>query len=327
MNEFARFHGFLHNISSLEEEMIPQIEYLTMKWNLDNISRTKAYQLFFSAFPEVHWSFLASMVSRNAGWNMTDLEGSVFSKLLSSKHRQELFSTYERANWHIFHDAFPQLLLYEYSTKLQCEKFHLLKKFNVSSYMEDEWNYFYKHKNKERLVNSLIINEQNVIQHPLIQHPYYKKNIFGSFLFLFQDWFHFSTVIFPTLHGKLYGYTVRDFTNLSKRIELGKKLYSILFHKDLHEHFLQFSRSVEHSGSRRDYEKYIGCKTSVSPILRLTFPIVSHHIHTQPDWSKNSKIKKAWVQPVNPVEHPELTDWFIRKRKELLIASLLFSTK
>ena len=92
---------------------------------------------------EIHWSFLASMVSRNAGWNMCDLEGKWFPIFYEKEMRERLFLTYERANWLIFQDAFPQLLLYQYSTKVKQAMFHLLKYFHVSSFMEREWNYFW----------------------------------------------------------------------------------------------------------------------------------------------------------------------------------------
>lgn len=40
----------------------------------DNISRTVFYDQFYLKHKEIVWGYLASFVSRNAGWNMTDLE-------------------------------------------------------------------------------------------------------------------------------------------------------------------------------------------------------------------------------------------------------------
>src|SRR4051794_23121599 len=127
----------------------------TNKYNRDNISRTDAYFRFYDQHREIHWSFLANMVSRNAGWNMCDLEGQWFPHLLKKEIRERLFITYERANWLIFQDAFPQLLLYQYSTKVKQPMFHLLKYFHVSAFMEVEWHYFWLHRDYWRLLVSL----------------------------------------------------------------------------------------------------------------------------------------------------------------------------
>ncbi|MDQ6599428.1 DUF2515 family protein [Bacillus salipaludis] len=97
----------MNHFTIQEQEIIRQIITETEKKNLDNISRTNAYFRYFKKNPDIIWSFLAHMVSRNGGWNMCDLEGSIFPHLLESKIRKQLFLTYERANWLIFHDVFP----------------------------------------------------------------------------------------------------------------------------------------------------------------------------------------------------------------------------
>src|SRR5437763_11140503 len=109
-----------------DQKVISQIQIETNRNNIDNISRTAAYFTYFKQHPDIIWSFLASMVSRNGGWNMCDLEGDIFPEMLEPKMRKQLFLTYERANWLIFHDVFPQLLLYQYSTKVNQPMFHLL---------------------------------------------------------------------------------------------------------------------------------------------------------------------------------------------------------
>src|SRR5436305_12609186 len=117
-----------------DQKIISQIQIETNRKNIDNISRTDAYFRYFKKSPDIIWSFLASMVSRNGGWNMCDLEGSIFPQLLESKTRKQLFLTYERANWLIFHDVFPQLLVYQYSLEMKRPMFHLLAYFKVSAF-------------------------------------------------------------------------------------------------------------------------------------------------------------------------------------------------
>src|SRR5690625_990593 len=140
----------------------------TKKHNTDNISRTHAYLQYYLQYPEIEWALVASMVSRNAGWNMTDLYLSPFQQLFSKKELSKLFMTYERANWLIFSDAYPQLLIYSQSKLTKKPLFHLLKKFRVSLFMIEEWHHFWNYQDKERLVRSLIINEQNVIHSPVV---------------------------------------------------------------------------------------------------------------------------------------------------------------
>lgn len=290
----------------------------TKKKNLDNISRTKAYLDFYQKYPEIPWSFLASMVSRNGGWNMCDLQGKWFPKIIPQKVRSLLFMTYERANWLIFQDAFPQMLLYHYSTKIGRPMFHLLPFFHVSSFMVEEWNLFWNKRNEKRLMTALIINEQNVIQKPVIEHPVYKDKVFRSIFFIFQDWFHFSSVLFPTCDGELFGASVNGFRKVDNRIDLGKRLADILFAPRLFPYFLEFALCTEHTGSRYDYEQYFfEKKQRDTPFLRVTFPVISHHIHEFQDWSIQNKVKKKWFAAPRSGQEIFLSNWYNRKQRQL----------
>ncbi len=60
-------------------KLLSRIERQTKAKNADNISRTNAYKSFYDRHPEIKWSLLASFVSRNAGWSMTDLKAVCFS--------------------------------------------------------------------------------------------------------------------------------------------------------------------------------------------------------------------------------------------------------
>lgn len=302
-----------------ESWIVKQITLMTMKKNKDNISRTDAYFSYFTSHPEIKWAFLASMVSRNGGYNMCDLEGEYFKQLLEKNIRKRLFLTYERANWLIFHDVYPQLLVYEYSTKLNQPLFHLLKKFRVSNFIQKEWELFWELRNENRLMTALIINEQNVIQKPIIEHHLYKKEVFQSALFKFEDWFHFSCVLFPTCGGEVYGASVNGFRKLNKRIDLGKRLADILFQPRLFPVFFEFAEKQTHTGSRYDYERYFKIiKNKRTPFLRAAFPIVQHHIHEKQDWSKYRRIPSKWLHGKVDHRHPVfLSDWYERKQKEL----------
>ena len=308
-----------YQLSDHDAEVIQKIRLETDDKNFDNISRTRAYLDFYLEYPEMIWAFLASMVSRNGGYNMCDLEGDWFPKMLASPIRQRLFLTYERANWLIFRDAFSQLLLYSYSTKENSPMFHLLKFLDVSTFMEKEWCLFWERGDKKRLLTALIINEQNVIHNPVIRHPVYKKRVFNTLMFSFEDYLHFSTVLFPTCEGELYGASVNGFKSISKRINLGKRLASILFDHRFYPLFLEFAVHTEHTASRHDYEQYFSSnKKRDTPFLRCTYPIIQHHIHQQDDWYKERRYHKKWLNQEISHRHPiHLTKWYKKKQKQL----------
>lgn len=312
----------IHALSTIEQLVIQRIVKQTVESNFDNITRTNSYLLFFQQYPQIKWSFLASSVSRNAGWNMCDLKSKLYKKVLSPKTRKMLFFTYEKANWLIFRDAFPQLLLYHYSTKYRQPMFHLLRYFHVSPIMEKEWTRFWVNNCGDRLLTSLIINEQNIIQQPVINHPVYKNKVFTSFRFIFQQYFHFNIVIFPMCDGELYGASVTNFRDVTNRIDLGKRLAQILFEKSLFPLFYQFSVNTPHTGARYDYEQYVySSRVEKTPTLRKLFPVVHHQIHHQPTWRASCKKIRTWHEMPMKHKHPiHLTKWYKTKRKQLEIA-------
>ncbi|PFA70071.1 hypothetical protein CN378_01840 [Bacillus sp. AFS015802] len=320
MKKISNTYRFLPYIPEPKRrnEWINDVNQLVKRYNADNVSRTNAYQAFFLLHPEIKWSFLAAMVSRNAGWNMTDLKGDIFSKLLSPETCEILFMTYERANWSIFQDAFPQLLLYHYSTIYKKKMFHLFKDFHISSFMEEEWNRFWEEGDERRLAQSLIINEQHLIQGPVIEQDLYKRKVFGTVLFFIEDHLHFSSVLFPTLHGELYGASVHGFRDVGNRIKLGNTLFEILFHPEYHRFFLEYAQNVEHTGSRSDYETY--CRSvqgTRTPILQQAYDVITHDWNDHRDWSLDSKIQEEWYTKQDLPGDVIMTDWFFNKQRQL----------
>jgi len=307
-----------------ENEIIKTVFGKMKKYNLDNISRTKAYIDYYERNKEIYWAFLASMVSRNAGWHMTDLEGKWFPQVLSKKDRQTLFMTYERANWLIFNDAFPQLLIYQYSKQVNKPLFYLLKEFSVSAFIEAEWEIFWKDRAKKRLMEAQIINEQNIIQQPVIDNRFFKKKVFSSLNYKMQDFLHFSSVLFPSLRGELYGFSVHDFRQLKQRILLGRKLAWLLFHEKYYHHFYSFSKQTEHTGSRYDYEQYFITKTGrQTPFLRTTFPIIHHQKPPTVDWYDKQGIQKNWYKRLPVQKNFHITEWYTHKQKQLHLFIIL----
>lgn len=309
----------LKKYSYQDNKFIIEIKKNTVKYNVDNVARTNAYGMFYEKNKEMKWAFLASMVSRNAGWNMTDLWNKWYVLALEIEIRRLFFLTFERANWIIFQDAYPQLLIYELSKKLNKPMFHLLKAFNVSVFMEYEWNIFWEYRDYERIMYSLIINEQNMIQQPVIKNKIFQKKVFNSLPYKLQELGHFSCVIFPTLQGKLYGSSVHGFEKIDNRINLGKRLAAILFSEEHYHSFYHFSKKIEHTGSRYDYEKFIHPRfTRETPFLRSCYPFIHHEKLVEEDWLwKNERKVKKWGRGIPCEEIQEMTKWFLHKQHQM----------
>ncbi|MED1563480.1 hypothetical protein AJ85_11500 [Alkalihalobacillus alcalophilus ATCC 27647 = CGMCC 1.3604] len=302
-----------------KEALLSWIRTETKRHNRDNLSRTSAYLKFYRKNPEIKWSLLASAVSRNAGYNMTSLQSKRFQSLMSMKVRAHLFTFFERANWLIFADAYPQLLLYQLSKKMESPLFSLLTDLNISSFSEHEWQLFWFKKDEERLMTSLIINEQYHLQHTLIETLFAKEKILSQLPFLLEDHAHLSYVLFPTLEEKMYGVSVTNFKKVEARIELGKKLAQILYHPDCHEVIKLFLLGTEHTGSRRDYERLSKkwTTTNQTPILRLAYQEFKHQRPKITSWCLTPKQIGKFYQPVKEKKPKERTNWLKWKESEL----------
>lgn len=325
-NDYEKIKQYRKNMIRTEEEktIVYNIKREIEMANMDNISRTQSYQEYYVRNSEIRWAFLASMVSRNAGWNMTDLKGRYYATVLPQTVKKHLFLTYEEANWIIFFDAFPQLLLYEESKRRQVPLFYLLQYFNVSIFMEKEWIYFWKKKDINRLMTALIINEQNKIQKLVIENTYFKKHVFHTALFKLQEMLHISAVIFPTVEGRMYGFSVYQFETLQKRIELGQKLADLLFHPNYKSLFHRFALQTIHTGSRTDYEYYVReARKSCTPALREVYPVVAHKEISMRDWfCRDTEINKLFLLKEYKGE-VDITEWYKRKREQIYVASIV----
>ena len=316
----------MNHLTIQEQTIIRQIQSETNKKNIDNISRTAAYFSFFKKNPDIIWSFLASMVSRNGGWNMCDLVGSDISPTFRlNKRENSFFLPMSGQIGSFFMMLFLSYCSINIRRKLssQCFIYFPILMFQLLS--KKNGIDIGKKTIKNRLTTALIINEQNVIQTPVIEHPVYKKKVFHSMLFSFQDWLHFSCVLFPTCGGEVYGASVNGFKSLSKRIDLGKRLASILFHPRLFPHFFEFAERTPHTGSRYDYEQYFKRKTiRKTPILRTSFPVIEHHQRAYEDWSLHRRVSPTWLYFAAHHRHSiHITDWYIAKSNQLhLLLSL-----
>jgi hypothetical protein len=255
--------------SIAEQSLLGSIHAEMAVHNRNNNTRTRAYWQFYRAYPELQWAFLAHMVSRNGGWNMTDLKGELLPYLLNDTQCEHVFTLLERINALIFHDAYPQLLLYAASRRARRPLFHLLPRFGVSSFMSTVWEQFWEQPDKALLTTALIINEQNYIESRVLRHPFYSRTVLDTLFFGMQSLLQLNQVILPYRDGnriRLAGLIVENFRDLRERIEVGKKLYAILFGIPAVLHGAkQFASDSPHTGSRADFWPHLFAAVRQAP--------------------------------------------------------------
>ncbi|PZE21524.1 DUF2515 domain-containing protein [Paenibacillus xerothermodurans] len=256
-------------MSDDEKAMIASIRERTEQLNRNNISRTQAYWQMYRRHPELHWAFLAHMVSRNGGWNITDLKGELLPYLLRTDTRLSVFGMLERSNALIFHDAYAQLLLYDISRRRGRSFFHLLPRLGVSGFMRPVWEIFFARGDSGLLTTALIINEQNYIQKRVIEHAAYRELVLDTLFFSVQSLLQLNQVILPYEHEgrvRLAGLIIENFRDLHERIQVGRKLYAILFGIPAVFHgATHFAAGLRHTGSRADYWPHLFASIRRSP--------------------------------------------------------------
>lgn len=298
------------------DRIIAQIRAETEAAGRNNVTRTAAYFHLYQQYPELHWALLAHMVSRNGGWNMTDLKGGLLPHVMNEHLVNRMFFFLERANFLIFQDAYPQLLLYRESRKRNVNCFSMLPDLHVSRFMKPFWDMFWEQKDSALLSLALIINEQYYIEDRLMQNAAMRKDVIHTLTFRLQSLLALNYVLFPfgrhtstdrTRTPKLAGFDINHFSDVNKRISAGKRLYAILFGvPHMLDAVLQFANHTPHSGSRADYwpDRFtpnvypvhstsgtLGEGMIFSPPLQLAWSDVNHAaIGNKPDdWFENDR--------------------------------------
>ncbi|MGM0710844.1 DUF2515 family protein [Brevibacillus parabrevis] len=248
-------------ISSLDkQELVAQIRWQTARANRNNVTRTQAYLDFYREHPEIHWALLAHLVSRNGGWNMTDLKGEWLPAIMDAQEIKPFFWLLERSNWLIFHDAYPQLLLYAQMKQRQEDLSALLKPLGVSVFMHSYWQEFLASQESSRLTRALIVNEQQYIEQRVVHKPLATNRVFSTYVFFTQSLFSLNQILFPyKAHPtdkrlNIVGLNVQHFSELTQRIAIGKTLYRLLFDDPYRlDKIVTFCTRIPHTGSRADY--------------------------------------------------------------------------
>lgn len=309
--------------SADELMLIRRIRAETEEANRNNVTRTEAYRNVYFRLPELHWALLAHLVSRNGGWNMTDLQGEWLPRLLTERQRSVTFQFLERANWLIFQDAYPQLLLYQWSLRQGRSLFHLLPAFGVSAFMKPVWRLFWRERDSAMLTTALIVNEQHYIEERVVRHPYFREHVTDTMFFGLQSLMQLNGVVFPYGSGregaenelKLAGLIMERFQNLEERIEFGKRLYAVLFGiPEVYEGAKCFAAAVKHTGSRADYAPHLFEAVRAHPPQRpYEEKLLGGRLKPGASRIFSPPLSSAW--PDSKAEPAEPGDWFRSARQ------------
>ncbi|MFC0526031.1 DUF2515 family protein [Pontibacillus salicampi] len=343
-----------HNdLSSHEQHILSSIQAETNKHNHDNVTRTQAYYDYYIEHPVIHWALLAHLVSRNTGWNMSDLKGEYHSNLLSATDQRAFFDLLERGNWLIFQDAYPQLLLYKHSLQENTPYFHLLPFLHVSSFMTGVWKHFWEKQDSLLLTYGLIINEQHYIEKQLLQSKLVKQNVLETVEYKLQEMLNLTHILFPAISTEgdkatLYGQSVFQFSSLPHRIQLGIRLYNVLFaNRKRHSNIMLFTEHRAHTGSRMDYWPDLfddvkefppskrtklwnchlkkGAAPIYSPPLEKAWNCTSHEPAETDDWFKEYDIASYFSYNAS-IQQVHQTETHCHTLKKLELASLAKTT-
>ncbi|WP_246096157.1 DUF2515 domain-containing protein [Paenibacillus sinopodophylli] len=318
------------NFTVQELAIIARIRAETDACNRNNVTRTEAYRSIYFRMPELHWALLAHMVSRNGGWNMTDLQGEWLPSLLNMEQREAVFRFLERANVLIFQDAYPQLLLYEWSRREGRSLFHLLPEFGVSVFMGPVWKQFWRDGDAVPLTVALIVNEQHYIEGRVVKHPYFQEKVLHTLFFGLQSLLQLNGVLFPYGNGsgrvngsegendkvgdvaklRLSGLILERFEKLPERIEFGKRLYAMLFGiPRVYDGVRCFAGAVKHTGSRADYAPQMFARVRQQPPESVYKErLLGGRLKSGAEPLYSPELGAAWKD--RPLEKPEHSDWF-----------------
>lgn len=304
-----------------EIKLMEEIRLETARANLNNCTRTESYLTIYRLYPELHWALLAHMVSRNGGWNMTDLRGELLPRIMSPQRAKSIFQFLETANSYIFQDAYPQLRLYVESRKQKRSLFHLLPSFNISHFMLPFWEQFLQTQDSSLLTIALIVNEQHYIEERVIQNNYFMKHVLDTVIFQTQALMQLNQVVFPyhtevltqaqqSYPYRLTGLVIEDFSSIHERIEVGKRLYAMLFgYEDVLQGVQQFALHKKHTGSRVDYWPQLFANIrKAPPSTSYTEKLDGCQLISSAAPLYSPTLSQAW--PNITIEPPEPKDWF-----------------
>jgi hypothetical protein len=257
--------------------------------NGDNVSRTASYLELYAWTrehgPELPWLLMAHLVSRNAGYLMTDLArqlaGPAGQDAAVAEAMRTLFVLLERGNFLIFYDAWHHVLAYLAGDHDE------LRPPRTPVFMCEAWRRYDRERTtpsatlERQLVLDLVHNEQNLIERRAVHHPDLAPGL--RLLALIEASGRERPMVFPEVGDPLSEIRVGGFAHLEKRIATGRRIFDeVLADRARRDAIFAWAMAHPHTGSREVYGGRPGRG------VREAWPVAKvralwAHVHADPD--------------------------------------------
>ena len=263
--------------------------------NVDNVARTQSYLELYAWTrehpPDLPWILMAHLVSRNAGYLMTDLARSLERTKEPTMHAAmtTLFVMLERANYLIFWDAWHHVCahLAGQSADLETPR---TPEFMCGAYRRYERAIAGRvgeqvpPEVERQLVMDLVHNEQHLIEHRAVHHPELAPGL--HLLQLIELFGRDGPIILPWALRRREPPKIRvgKFARVERRIATGARIFDeALADRRSRDAMFRWAAAHPHTGSREAYGGRPG------PTLREVWPLsrvraLWPQIHAEPDF-------------------------------------------
>ena len=211
--------------------------------NRDNVARTESYLELYAYTvanpPDLPWLLMAHLVSRNAGYWMSDLAARIERKPEEASGLENLFLLLERANFLIFHDAWYHVLHHLMRRALDFDR--------VPRFMREAWARHATDPSREReLVLDLVTNEQNYIEHRVVHAPRFEVGM--MMIGLIEASGKERPIRFPYSTAEI---RVGGFAQLQRRILTGQRIFDeVLADRERRRRIFEWASERPHTGDR-----------------------------------------------------------------------------
>lgn len=227
--------------------------------NCDNIARTASYLELYRYTvenpPELPWLLMAHLVSRNAGWLMSDLARSQTRGQagIPPEVFAEIFLFLERANYLIFYDAWAHTL-----AQLRGVAFDP----QTPRFMRAAWAKYGAQPDERQLVLDLVHNEQHYIEHRVVHNPRFARPV--QMIGFIEAAGREKPITLPLSPVEI---RVGGFADITRRIATGRRIYDeVLADRKQRHAIYEWALANPHTGDRA----VMGGRPT--PLLRAVWP-------------------------------------------------------
>jgi hypothetical protein len=260
--------------------------------NCDNVGRTESYLELYAWTrahpPELPWLFMAHLVSRNAGYMMTEIATRLPESPDPSFTRmaENLFLLLERGNFLIFHDAWHHV------TRWLEGGASALTSPRTPTFMIEAWARYARAVVEQgattaverALVLDLVHNEQHFIENRVVHHADFVPG--AGLLAMIEASGREKPLVFPVPEGEPRSeIRVGEFASRARRIATGQRIFDeVVADRARRDAMFAWATAHPHTGSRGVYGGRPGPGVrEVWPLDRVRSLSASIHDAPEPD--------------------------------------------